>query len=266
MAVPTAPHRRLAGPVLLLALTAVTAAWAGRTTHGPVATGAGWREVSSAGFARAAEDERARWRELITGRDAELARLVESLDLDPRTATRAAVLLGLVARDLPDESEDRRVIRSALMARLGARIAPPSRGETGVDLVAARVLGELLARDTTSDGALELLVELACGARPHPDLAARVACAAAALRARGDGRVVPFLLAVLRAETPDQALSPRTWPRITTLAWVKTRAARALSAAVETAPRFRPDGSWAHQTAEARRLEDLARRTGLIGR
>ena len=140
MAVPTAPHRRIAGPVLLLALTAVTAAWAARTTHGPVATDAGWREVSSAGFARAAEGERARWRELITGRDEELARLVASLDLDPRTATRAAVLLGLVARDLPDESEERRVIRSALMARLGARIAPPSRGETGVDLVAARVL------------------------------------------------------------------------------------------------------------------------------
>lgn len=266
MAAPAAPPRRLLGPVLLLAVTAVAAAWAARRDQGLTTTGADWREVSSAGFALAAETERARWRELSTGRDAELARLVTSLDEDPRTATRAAVLLGLIARDLPEESEDRRAISDGLMARLEARIPPPSRGETGVDLVAARALGELLAGDGASAGALELLVELASGDRPHPDLATRVACAAAALEARRDGRVAPFLLAVLRAETPDQALSPRTWPRITTLAWVKTRAARALSAAVETTPRFRPDGPWADQAAEARRLEELAERAGLLVR
>ena len=266
MAAPTAPQRLLLGPALLLAATAGVAAWAARSDPRSAAPRTGWREVSSAGFARAAEVERGRWRELSTGRDAELVRLAASLDQDPRTATRGAVLLGLIARDLPPEGEESRTISRALMARLEARIAPPSRAGTGVDLVAARVLGELLTRGAASDEALGLLVELACGARPHPDLAARVACAAAALEASGDGRVVPFLLAVLRAETPDQDLSPRTWPRITTLAWVKTRAARALSAAVQTAPRFRPDGSWAHQTAEARRLEELARRAGLLDR
>lgn len=266
MASPTAPRHLLLGPALLLAATAGVAAWAARSDPRPAEPPADWREVSSAGFARAAQVERGRWRELSAGRDSELERLAASLDLDPRTATRSAVLLGLIARDLPAESEESRAICEALMARLEARIVPPSRGETGVDLVAARVLGELISRGMASDEALALLVELACGVRPHPDLAARVACAAAALEASDEGRVVPFLLAVLRAETPDQDLSPRTWPRVTTLAWVKTRAARALSAAVDTTPRFRPDGSWVHQTAEAHRLEELAQRAGLLAR
>ena len=66
-------------------------------------------------------------------------------------------------------------------------------------------------------------MEPACGARPHPT-SRRASPAPRPPSGKGDGRVVPFLLAVLRAETPAQALSPRTWPRITTLAWVKTRA------------------------------------------
>ena len=104
--------------------------------------------------------ERGRWRQLTTGRDTELARLAASLDQDPRTAARGAVLLGLIARDLPPESEESRAICKALMARLEERIAP-QQGETGVDLVAARVLGELITRGAASDEALGLLVELA---------------------------------------------------------------------------------------------------------
>ncbi|MEO0661954.1 MAG: hypothetical protein AAFZ87_10485, partial [Planctomycetota bacterium] len=64
---------------------------------------------------------------------------------------------------------------------------------------------------------------------------------------------------VLRAETPDQAKSPRTWERITTLAWVKTRAAEALTRAARTELRFHPDASWAAQMQEANRLEALLR-------
>jgi len=90
----------------------------------------------------------------------------------------------------------------------------------------------------------------------------RVECASAVLGLPGDGSVAPFLLAVLRAETPDESKSPRTWPRIQTLAWVKTRAAEALSRVVETEMRFRPDGPWAHQTEEANRLEALIAKRG----
>ena len=129
-------------------------------------------KVSSAGFARAAEGERARWRELITGRDeARPPRGVPWTWIPaPRPAPRSS---SDWLRDLPDESEERRVIRAPSWPGSAHGSHRPAEARTGVDLVAARVLGELLARDTTSDGALELLVELACG-RPHPDLAARV--------------------------------------------------------------------------------------------
>ena len=102
------------------------------------------------------------------------------------------------------------------------------------------------------------MASLASGESPHPDLAVRVECASVALAA-GRREVVPFLLAILRAETPDQAKSPRTWERVTTLAWVKTRAADALARAGGLEMQFRPDGSWAHQMEEADRLEAALR-------
>lgn len=257
---------RAVGLALVVTLAGAAALAASAALRPAPATSTDWRTVSSGGFAGAADAERARWRELKDGRAKELEALVKTLDQDPRSATRAAVLLGLVARDLEPESADVAAIVLSLEARLASRIVPPSRGETGVDLVAARVLGEVLAAGGAGPRTVQVLVELACGEAPHPDLATRVACAAAALNGASEGAVVPFLLAVLRAETPDQAISPRTWPRITTLAWVKTRAADALAKAVGTESAFRPDGSWAHQTAEARRLEELARAAGLIAR
>lgn len=146
-------------------------------------------------------------------------------------------------------------------------------------------------------GVADRMLELACGDAPHPVLAVRTECAAVVLEAsvgwvdvsasnalaptdvRSEAlyrRAAAFLLSVLRAETPDEAKSPRTWERVTTLAWVKTRAAMAMNraAAVHTqwktiggaasgqvatdAPvAFRPDGSWAHQMAAADRLEAI---------
>ncbi|MEM9802043.1 MAG: hypothetical protein AAGA20_17095, partial [Planctomycetota bacterium] len=102
-----------------------------------------------------------------------------------------------------------------------------------------------------------VLAELAAGPSPHPDLSVRVECGAVAISAGPRDDLTAFLLAVLRAETPDQTKSPRTWERIKTLAWVKTRAAEALSLAANVPLQFRPDGSWAHQMREADRLEEL---------
>lgn len=261
----TSPRR--AALAIGLACLAGTLAWASLSPRGAAAgtdQAADWRTVSSASFAAQVEVARARLKGSGEAREAELSGVLKSLAGDPRTAARAAVLLGLVARDAPAAGPDRSRIASALLELLEARVKPKTRGSTGVELVAAQVLGELLAAETGRAETQAALVALSAGDAPHPDLATRVACAEAVLTARADGRVVPFLLAVLRAETPGQAKSPRTWERITTLAWVKTRASGALARAVGTESRFRPDGSWAHQTAESDRLETLARAQGLL--
>ncbi len=279
--------------LLLSAVAATTLAWT-RAEDDSVT----WQTVSAAAFPDFA------LKHIEAGLDeaecAELARLLE--EGDPATSTRAAVLLGAALdRAGPDPSGaalSEVEIGALLLARLEARHTTEVRGDLGADVVAARALD----RRATLAGVTDRLLELAAGEDPHPVLSVRTECAAVVLernvgwmdlrasRAPEKGMDVPedertraarrraaaFLLSVLRAETPDEAKSPRTWDRITTLAWPKTRAAesmtraaaaltewRALSGAItegageDATLRFRPDGSWAHQMAEADRLESI---------
>ena len=292
MSTPPRPVRPQLGHAVLLlsALAAASLAWTRRAEEAP-----DWTAVSAAAFPELAASL------VEVGLDGatcdELARRMNSAD--PETATRAAVLLG---GTLERERSTARAPRLAahLLDRLERREAVEVRGHLGVDVVAARSLD---ARATLDDVA-DRLLELACGDAPHPVLAVRTECAAVVLEANvgwldlsarsGEpplpGMVAPedpeartrrrrsaaFLLSVLRAETPDEARSPRTWDRVTTLAWVKTRAAMAMTRAAaamaewrgsggalsadagrDVEVRFRPDGSWAHQMAEADRLEAL---------
>ena len=282
---PPTPVRLQVGHAVLLfsALAAVSIAWTQRAQEVP-----DWRSVSAAAF-----PERAA--ELVDAGldDAACDELAQRMNgSDPETATRAAVLLGgILEREQTTARAPR--IAALLLERLERREAVEVRGDVGVDVVAARALD----RRAFMDGVAERLLELACGDAPHPVLAVRTECAAVVLEAnvgwvdvsatnglapkdvRRTGlnrRAAAFLLSVLRAETPDEAKSPRSWERVTTLAWVKTRAALALTraatvhtlwretgggsspqAAADVEVTFRPDGSWAHQMAEADRLEAI---------
>ncbi len=283
---PPTPVRLHFGHAVLLisALAAVSVAWTRRAQEVP-----DWRTVSAAAF-----PERAA--ELVDAGldDAACDELAQRMNgSDPETATRAAVLLGGV---LEREQTTARApkIAALLLERLERREAVEVRGHVGVDVVAARALD----RRAFMDWVAERLLELACGDAPHPVLAVRTECAAVVLEANVgfvdvdvsatnalapidvrseelNRRAAAFLLSVLRAETPDETKSPRTWKRITTLAWVKTRAAMALNraavqpkwktnggavsleVATDAPVAFRPDGSWAHQMAAADRLEAI---------
>ena len=208
-----------------------------------------WSEVSAVGFPAHAREVLARGVGQV-----EVSEWTAGLTGSPETAERAAVLLGAALSDMSVDEEFRDGAAAALLARLESRVPAGSRYAIGSDIVAARALDR---RARTDVDIARTLVELAAGDVPHPDLAVRVECGAVALGAGHSERVAPFLLAVLRAETPDQVKSPRTWERVTTLAWVKTRASVALSEAAGTDVRYRPDGSWAHQVAEANRLAEM---------
>lgn len=207
-----------------------------------------WSEVSAVGFPAHAREVLAQGVGQV-----EVSEWAAALTGSPERAERAAVLLGAASSDMSVDEEFRDDASAALLARLESRVPAGSRYAIGSDIVAARALDR---RARTDVDIARALIELAVGDAPHPDLAVRVECGAVALGAGHSERVVPFLLAVLRAETPDQVKSPRTWERITTLAWVKTRASMALSEAAGTEVRYRPDGSWAHQVAEANRLAE----------
>lgn len=240
---PSIPILLVAGLVGATTLAATVTAW--QETRTSFLETSGWDSVSAHGFGTVSHALVEGWRGSEGMPTAEIEVLADALAGDAERAARAAVLLG---------AEGGERARSALLDRLDQRIAAPSRGATGVDVIAARALHEGITEKET-----ERLAELVQGTEPHPDLAVRVECARAVLLGADHRAVVPFLLTVLRAETPAQEKSPITWPRITTLAWVKTRAAQALSRAAGTDLRFRPDGSWAHQVAEAERLEGLLR-------
>ncbi len=193
--------------------------------------------------------------------DVMMALLEGLLTEDPERSTRSAVLLGAILGrdDMPGGL--RSAAGKSLVHRLESRVDLGARWKVGADVAAARALDRPWGSGDAQSSAREALLELAHGQVPHPNLAVRVECAASALKLTTDratqstAPTTDFLLAVLRAETPAQAQSPRTWPRITTLAWVKTRASEALSKLTGLENRFRPDGPWAHQVAEAARFE-----------
>lgn len=166
--------------------------------------------------------------------------------------TRRAVVLARAA----DQGERGAV--DGLMALIAVDREATDRGSVGAGIVAAR---GLLQPALDSESLRNMLASQAIGPEDsrHPELSVRVECARTAGLA-GDRSVVPFLLAILRAETPAEDVADRTWERITTLAWVKTRAADALSRMAGVELRFRPDGPWAHQVEEAARLESLLTR------
>jgi len=175
-----------------------------------------------------------------------LTQLVEALGQPGLPATRAAVLLAHAAA-AGDEAA-----REALLTRLERRAYAPSRSEAAGDIVAAAALGA----HTGAAKVAARLAELVTGPRPHPELDVRVECAAAVLGAQRD-EVVPFLLAVLRAETPAQGALD--WPRTTSLAWAKLRAADALAVRAGQAHEFRPDASWQDQMDAADSIEAALR-------
>lgn len=169
--------------------------------------------------------------------EAALEALGQALDEPGPRATRAAVLL---AHDISAAASER------LLARLEQRHKAPSRGLDAGDIVAAAGLG----RRALDASQVQRLLALVQPGEPHPDLEVRVECAASALASGGD-EAAPFLVRVLRTETPAQAQDPRDWERVTTLAWAKGRAAEALAAHTGLQHGFRADGSWAHQMQSA---------------
>jgi len=178
---------------------------------------------------------------LLDERD--LAHLGAALGRSDPVALRAAILLG--------RSADPRAGR-ALLARLEARDYDRERHADAADVVAAASLaGWAFAPDVPAR-----LAALAVGARPHEDIEVRVECAASAL-AFGRDEVAPFLLRVLRSQTPAELEDPPDWETKRTMAWSKARAALALSARAGVPCSFDPDASYADQRAETERLARL---------
>lgn len=171
----------------------------------------------------------------------EVVRELPSGELDP-LAVRAAVILGRSRYP---------TCASILIRRLEARVLGPERHSDCGDTVAAAAL----ARFPEPRRYAQRLVPLAVGPRPHPDLETRVECAATALRA-GYVQVIPFLLQVLRIDTPAGARDARDFAVSPTTAWARGRAAAALSEYAGVPVTYRFDGSMAHREEEAAKLED----------
>ena len=175
---------------------------------------------------------------------ADLAALRLALDEGGQIGVRAVVLLA--------RSGDERVPQ-VLLARLEERVPAPGRADDAVDVVAAAAIAAWpsalqvphAADEPAPPSTATRLAQLAFGPGAHPDLEVRVECARTALLG-GQSEVIPFLLRVLRAETPTQHLSPPDWERVETLTWAKTRAAQALALHLGVKQTLRPDGSFAH--------------------
>lgn len=200
-----------------------------------------WSRAHSARFERLL-DEHLPLGTSTTLSPAELATLRDGLAAEPAIATRAALWL---ARARTAEASE------VLLARLEERHAAADRAADVGDATAATALGrEPLAKDT-----LARLGELAIGAAPHPDLEVRVECALAVLAA-GDRAVVPFLVRVLRIDTPSEAREGPLTDSPTTN-WARGRADRALTALAGRDYRDRTDAPFAEREAWADELESL---------
>lgn len=175
--------------------------------------------------------------------DADLATLHNGLGFQGQVSVRAALLLAHAA-----SGPTRARALEILIGRLGARQVPLARSLDAGDVVAAAAL----AAHTLSAQQLDGLSDLAIGDH-HPDLEVRVELASTCVRA-GRSEVVPFLLRVLRAMTPDERLDPPDWERKTTMAWAKSRAAEALSESAGVPCTFVSDASFADQEREADQL------------
>ena len=173
---------------------------------------------------------------------ADLEALGAALSLAPNRATRAALLLA--ASRSPAASE-------VLMQRLEARIELPTRHGDAADLTAAAALARFPGAERCADRLLGLVE----GAEPHPDLEVRTECAIAAL-ALGRRESIPFLLRVLRIDTPSAQGQPAL-TRSATTAWPRGRAGEALCRAAGVPFVDWSDRPLSERQAQADRLEAL---------
>ncbi len=176
---------------------------------------------------------------LLTG-DA-LRELALALDRMDESSVRAAVIL---ARSSSDQAAD------VLWNRLKRRVLGPERNSDAADVVAAAALGRFPRPER-----FWRIVRLVDGPHPHPDLEVRVECACTALHA-GFDRVIPFLLKVLRIGTTIGRADERDFAVSDTSAWVRARAAEALSARAGVLVTYRADAPIAEREKEIRALEE----------
>ncbi len=175
--------------------------------------------------------------------------LGRALAADELEAVRAALVLARCADSRAAE---------ILLARLEQRVIAAQRHADAGDVVAAAAL----AAGAETEAQTARLAALAVGGEPHPDLEIRVECAASAL-ARGRDDVVPFLLTVMRDATRAGRADPKDWPPQETLAWAKSRAARALHARLDRPNAFTPDASYAEQERVVAQLAEALRAAGV---
>jgi hypothetical protein len=170
-----------------------------------------------------------------------LRRLYEGLDLGPRDAVRAAVLLG--------RSRNKRA-GELLLRRLEKRVRGADRAADAGDVVAAAALATFPRRGRY----LGRLVALAVGDTAHPDLEVRVQCAATAVDL-GDDAPLPFLLQVLRIDTAAGLDDERDFEVSPTTAWARWTASDALARRAGCPNPYRVDASLADRDAATRALE-----------
>lgn len=211
---------------------------------------AGWEEVSPFAFEKLVESA------LPEGEVTELDEFLlgaceRALDQAGPNAVRAAVLLGRSGSDAAG---------AMLIARLERRVLGPARTSDAGDCTAAAALVAFPDPERWADR----LVVLAGGtgdAAPHPDLEVRTECAVSAL-ARGRDEVIPFLLAVLRIGTDAGEDDERDFAVSDTTAWVRGRAALALSRRAEVPVTYRTDAPLGDREAET---EELRRTLDALG-
>lgn len=178
-----------------------------------------------------------------------LKELERALAAGGPVGVRAAVIAGRSADPAATE---------LLIARLEQRAVHAVRADDAADVVAAAAL----SRVAPSPELAARLAALAGAPGAHPDLEVRVECASSALLLGADG-VVPFLMTVLRTDTPDAEPAREDWEPTETLAWAKSRAADALSRRAGLPADFSPDASYADQAARARALAAALRNLGV---
>jgi len=169
----------------------------------------------------------------------QLAAALDAMDLD---SVRAAVILG--RSRYPTSA-------TILIRRLERRTLGPERHSDCGDTLGAAAL----ARYPDPRRYAQRLVPLAVGPHPHPDLETRVECAATALYA-GFPECIPFLLQVLRIDTPAGLADARDFGVSPTTAWARGRAAEALSLYAGMPVTYRFDAPLADREREAEQLAD----------
>lgn len=167
--------------------------------------------------------------------------LAAALDTPGERAVRAAVVLGRART--PRASQ-------RLLAFLETRRVFEARAADAAAVVAARGLRN--AADAPQ--LVPRLDALAVGALAHPDLEVRVECATAALDL-GSPASIPFLLQVLRIDTPAGREDERDFAVPATSAWARGCAADALSRHAGLKNAYPTDGALAEREACTRRLE-----------